>query len=257
MTCLSSSTRSSAMTSSGAAPAAAAPAMQCDVVMKGGVTSGVVYPGALRAIGARYRFRGVGGASAGAIGAALGAAAEFGRSSGGFDRVEALPDQLGDGRLAELFQPQRSTRPLLRLMLLATGHDRPGAARGPLNKCAALIVALMVAFPFAGLSGAAPGLALLIYGAVIIKTPGILLIIAGLLVAVVGWIAAIAVRLKVKLTTDLPANLFGICRGLGAGSDHPGFTDWLSEQIDTVAGLPTGAGPLLFGQLWTGDVDIT
>jgi hypothetical protein len=54
----------------------------------------------------------------------------------------------------------------------------------------------------------------------------------------------------------VPANLFGICRGLGADPDHPGFTDWLSDQIDTVAGLPQDARPLRFGQLWTGDLDL-
>jgi hypothetical protein len=115
------------MTSTSTSQIPAAPAEQCDVVMKGGITSGVVYPRALSAIGTRYRFRGVGGASAGAIGAAIGAAAEFGRSSGGFDRMAALPGQLGDGHLAALFQPQPATRPLLRLMLIATGRA-PGAA---------------------------------------------------------------------------------------------------------------------------------
>src|SRR6266508_425958 len=102
------------------------PKAECDVVMKGGITSGVVYPKALAAIGSTYRIRGIGGASAGAIGAAIGAAAEFGRSSGGFDRLQALPGDLGGGKLASLFQPQRSTRPLLRLMFAATGSDRPG-----------------------------------------------------------------------------------------------------------------------------------
>ena len=67
----------------GAAVVAPRPECECDVVMKGGITSGVLYPTALYAIGQRYRIRGVGGASAGAIGAALGAAAEYGRAGGG------------------------------------------------------------------------------------------------------------------------------------------------------------------------------
>src|SRR5689334_17059316 len=104
----------------------AVPDRQCDLVMKGGITSGVIYPSALAEIGRSYRFRGVGGASAGAIGAAMGAAAEFGRASGGFARLGTLPTQLGDGRLAALFQPQPGTRVLLRLMLVLTGNDRPG-----------------------------------------------------------------------------------------------------------------------------------
>jgi predicted acylesterase/phospholipase RssA len=244
------------MTSTSTSEIPATPAKQCDVVMKGGITSGVVYPKALSNIGASYRFRGVGGASAGAIGAAIGAAAEFGRSSGGFELMAKLPGQLGDGRLAALFQPQATTRPLLRLMLIATAHDRPGAPRKGLGKYAALIPALLAAFPLASLGGLAPGLALAVYGAVILGTPGILLIIVGVLLAIVGWVAALGVSLTRKLTVDVPANLFGICRGLGADADHPGFTDWLSDQIDTVAGLPQDARPLCFGQLWTGDVNL-
>src|SRR6516162_6677204 len=141
------------MTSTGTSGTPGTPAAQCDVVMKGGITSGVVYPEALSEIGASYRFRGVGGASAGAIGAAIGAAAEFGRSSGGFARMAALPDQRGDGRLAALFQPQASTGPLLRLMLTATGHDRPGAQRTGLGKYAAFVLAALTAFPLASLAG--------------------------------------------------------------------------------------------------------
>ena len=245
------------MTSTSASQIPAGPAEQCDVVMKGGITSGVVYPKALSAIGARYRFRGVGGASAGAIGAAIGAAAEFGRSSGGFDRMAALPGQLGDGHLAALFQPQAPTRPLLRLMLIATGHDRPGAPRSGLSKSIALSFALLAAFPLASLVGLAPGLALVGYGAAAGGVPGILLIIVGIVLAVLGLVVAVAVRLKRKLTVDVPANLFGICRGLSEDHGRPGFTDWLSDQIDTVAGLPEQARPLRFGQLWTGDVNVT
>jgi hypothetical protein len=71
------------------------PATQCDVVMKGGITSGVVCPEALSEIGASYRFRGVGGASAGAIGVAVGAAAEFGRSSGASRGWRSFPVSSG------------------------------------------------------------------------------------------------------------------------------------------------------------------
>ncbi len=38
----------------------------CDVVMKGGITSGVVYPTAIAGLAQRYRLRNIGGASAGA-----------------------------------------------------------------------------------------------------------------------------------------------------------------------------------------------
>jgi predicted acylesterase/phospholipase RssA len=50
---------------------------QCDIVMKGGVTRGVVYPAAVAAIAKRFRFRSIGGTSAGAIAAVVTAAAEL------------------------------------------------------------------------------------------------------------------------------------------------------------------------------------
>lgn len=52
-----------------------------DLTMRGGTTSGVVYPLAVCEIATRFRVRNVGGASAGAIAAAATAAAELGRSS--------------------------------------------------------------------------------------------------------------------------------------------------------------------------------
>ena len=39
----------------------------CDIVMKGGVTSGVVYPGAVCELAKHYQFKSIGGASSGAI----------------------------------------------------------------------------------------------------------------------------------------------------------------------------------------------
>jgi predicted acylesterase/phospholipase RssA len=55
------------------------PERECDLVMKGGITSGVVYAGAIVELGRAFRFRRIGGTSAGAIGAAVAAAAEYAR----------------------------------------------------------------------------------------------------------------------------------------------------------------------------------
>jgi hypothetical protein len=49
---------------------------------------------------------------------------------------------------------------------------------------------LLAAFPFASSAGLLPGLALVSYGAAIFGTPGVLLIIGGVLLAIVGWVAA-------------------------------------------------------------------
>ncbi len=239
----------------GAAVVATRPECECDVVMKGGITSGVLYPTALYAIGQRYRIRGVGGASAGAIGAALGAAAEYGRAGGGFERLRTLPDELGEGKLATLFQPQPSTRQLLPLMLAATGHERlvaPSDSGKRRSKVLPVVKALLKAFPLAILLGAVPGVALVVVGVLEFVWPGWLLIVCGAVVLLVGVAVALAVRLWRKLTVDVPGNHFGICRGTAVGSDGPGFTDWLAEAIDRVAGLDAAAGPLRFGHLWTG-----
>ena len=51
--------------------------LDCDLVMKGGITSGVVYPKAVVRLARDYRINNVGGTSIGAIAAALTAAAEY------------------------------------------------------------------------------------------------------------------------------------------------------------------------------------
>jgi predicted acylesterase/phospholipase RssA len=89
----------------------------CDLVMKGGITSGVVYPKLLARLAQTWRFKCVGGTSAGAIAAAGCAAAEHGRQTGrrpdAFAALANLPDTLGspvkpgddDSRLFHLFKP--------------------------------------------------------------------------------------------------------------------------------------------------------
>lgn len=53
--------------------------LDCDLVMKGGITSGVIYPKAVVRVAREYQVRSVGGTSVGAIAAALVAAAEYER----------------------------------------------------------------------------------------------------------------------------------------------------------------------------------
>ncbi len=126
-----------------------------DLTMQGGTTSGVVYPLAVCELAGQFRFRNVGGASAGAIAAALTAAAELGRSeialhgerpvaevdepgdaAPGVPRIRrgfvGLTDIIGwltqtravDGdaeeyRLAQLFRPGAQTRNLFRVVVAA------------------------------------------------------------------------------------------------------------------------------------------
>ncbi|TCP55295.1 patatin-like phospholipase [Tamaricihabitans halophyticus] len=138
----------------------------CDLTMRGGATSAVIYPLAVCALAQRYVFRSVGGASAGAIVATATAAAEYGRSratpnqndgnqndgdqngggetpapdgsvSTGFAGLAELMHWLISGsgaarwRLAELFQPDRRLHRLFRL-LIATMQDSATTGRSRL-----------------------------------------------------------------------------------------------------------------------------
>lgn len=87
----------------------------CDLVMKGGVTSGIVYPGAIQEIAKEFNFIGIGGTSAGAIAAAVTAAAEYRRrktnSFAGFDMLQTVSDDMSrEGRLLSLFRPDKATK---------------------------------------------------------------------------------------------------------------------------------------------------
>src|SRR3954468_11072781 len=96
-------------------PRAAELAHEADMVMKGGITSGVVYPLAVCELAKQYRFRNLGGSSAGGIAAAFAAAAEYARDTGGFQRLAELPRTLGTN-LEALFQPSPRTKPVFNVL---------------------------------------------------------------------------------------------------------------------------------------------
>lgn len=82
--------------------------------MKGGVTSGVVYPNAIRKVAFEYRLRSIGGTSAGAIGAVLAAAAEYrpqhnAGSMVGFDKISDVAAELATGMPSGLSQSDLMT----------------------------------------------------------------------------------------------------------------------------------------------------
>ncbi|MFO0444463.1 MAG: hypothetical protein ACK50F_09325, partial [Betaproteobacteria bacterium] len=85
----------------------------CDLVLTGGVTSSIAYPGAVHALGSVFRFNGIGGSSSGGGTAALAAAAEYRRRRGspeGFRQMLSGTAEVAecfDGRtgLEWLFQP--------------------------------------------------------------------------------------------------------------------------------------------------------
>jgi predicted acylesterase/phospholipase RssA len=218
----------------------------CDIVMKGGITSGVVYPLAAVELAEKhgYTFRNVGGTSAGAIAAAAVAAAEFGRraetNKGSYERIKALPDELGE-RLTSLFQPSPRMRPIFNALLASIGGSRSSKALAPLKS-----------FPAGAATGALPGLALILF-AIFLHGASVLRIAAGaagLLALVVGAYLVVAF-LAVRRLRDLPTSYFGLCPGHDRAEDgrDPPLTRWLADLIDDLA-RKRGGAPLLFGDLW-------
>lgn len=111
----------------------------CDVVMKGGITSGVTYPKAVCEIASAYELRNIGGTSAGALAAAAAAAAEVGRDiqGAGFARLATLPGRLSaipksqsKSVLFNLFRPSGPTRPLFRIL---AAFQKGKVPRRPVN----------------------------------------------------------------------------------------------------------------------------
>ncbi len=94
----------------------------CDLVMKGGITSGILYPPAICRIAERFHLVGIGGTSAGAIAACAAAAAEYRRRTSGrgdgFERLEAVAEEIArPGSLLDLFRPDAATEREFRLVL--------------------------------------------------------------------------------------------------------------------------------------------
>jgi Patatin-like phospholipase len=135
---------------------------ECDIVMKGGITSGVVYPAAVVALSKNYRFRNIGGTSAGAIAAAVTAAAEHGRQTHGgtaFTGLAGIPKWIATaGNLFRLFRPNSSTRPIF--TLLTRILDSPPGE----NKLYAATAAILSWNPALSILAAVPGTLLVVVG---------------------------------------------------------------------------------------------
>lgn len=239
----------------------AVPDRFCDVVMKGGITSGVVYPFAITALAEKFRFKSIGGTSAGAIAAALAAAAEARRSSGGFSELAKLPAFLGadaadkkGSNLFRFFQPQPATRRLFRIAVASLG----GGWLALLRVC----VALLWQYWWATLLGCVPAAAFASlswhhchgYFCALCLLLAVLLLIAGVGI-VVSW------RVFHDVTHGLTGNMYGLCTGL-----TPEFSDvrdehavknkgkpltyWLTETLNGFFERKPWENPLTFGELW-------
>jgi len=240
-----------------------APQQECDLVMKGGITSGVVYPGAIRKIAGKYRLRNLGGASAGAIAAVAAAACEFRRNQGAENAYDVLREVSAEisqpGFVQGLFQPRPKARPAfdvaLRLVTSSGSLNRRLltalvsilGARGRFIFWAIVTVVLWAAVIAIGVWALAGGglgtleiVAVALLGLVALP-------IAFLLLAA---IAAIALTTFVgELDRALKETWFGMCSGKTEdGYSQSGLTDWLHSTIQKCAGL-TEDRPLTFRDL--------
>jgi predicted acylesterase/phospholipase RssA len=217
----------------------------CDLVMKGGITSGVVYPRAISLLSHHYRFRGIGGTSAGAIAAAITAAAEYQRrekngSRKGFDLLEDLPRQLGGEakkgkrKLLCLFQPQPSTRRLFAVLVRTLNKG------STTSRWLSVFKGLLMAYWPAAVLSIIVAWAVAQSGA---WFTALLLLVIALPLSIGAWV-------YLDITRKMVANGFGLCKGMTEEKDIEALTPWLHDMIQTAAGLGKEDDPLTFGALW-------
>lgn len=221
---------------------------ECDLIMKGGVTSGVVYPHAIRKVASEYRLRSIGGTSAGAIGAALAAAAEYRRqtnagSTAGFEEISDVAGELATG-MRDLFQPSPETAPLFMLLLAAVdqnGGGLPGVLRAMLRIFRGRIIIGTV-------------LAVLTIG-IGVWVGNWAICALGVLLSCLLTVWLIARSVKTMVAVDLPAQDFGLCSGKTEPTGNgPAFGDWIAQKIDKIAGK--SGDPLTIGDLKAHKIDL-
>lgn len=224
---------------------------KCDIVMKGGITSGIVYPGLICKLAERYQFQSIGGTSAGAIAAALTAAAEYARKNGlgagtnAFGEVAKVPGWLGapsdvapGSNLFNLFQPQPEMKVLFKLAMTFL-------VQGWMQRIFLCAKALWLEI----LVGLIP-----LLGLVYLTWAGsgwrrVLSIALGAFIGIAGMAAAAAVGILFR-AGRWSSNHYGLCTGYSAEKKGcaPSLIGWLNERINTVSGMPSGH-PLTFGDL--------
>lgn len=230
------------------------PIEYCDIVMKGGITSGIVYPNAVLALAERYTFKNIGGTSAGAIAAAALAAAALGerRRELAPAEVHGEDSKLGFRGLAEvagrlktpgfilgLFQPTRGARRLFDLVLAFTRRPGPlgsGIAAARLVGATAPVTTLLTAF--------------LLLAPIWLSGGPTAFLLA--LVPSAAFALALGAFVTLRfLAGEIRANELGICPGRKVpvnGSGGEGLTDWLHRVLQEMSGQQER--PLLFQDLW-------
>jgi predicted acylesterase/phospholipase RssA len=252
------------------------PELECDVIMAGGITSGVVFPQAILKLKEKYAFRSIGGTSAGAIAAAISAAAEFGRRGGfegckGFSAIDAVPLEL-QANLKTLFQPAPAHRPLFGFLNSLIGVNRLGWLRMvftvlgnavrffPVWSALGLlfwgvvivgqVVDLFDGRVSAKLIDVMPWLGNILPLPVWLAGTAVFICLAALCMAALVGSALIGLLRGVNA---LRRSNYGLCPGIRQGGGEPALVDWIDARINAAAGLQkdnTGKQiPLTFGDL--------
>jgi len=243
----------------------------CDIVMEGGVTSGIIYASAVAELAKSYRFSSIGGSSIGAFAAALTAAAEYSRRRGsnvGFKLMEKLPTELAEEddqnetRLMRMFRPQHGTRRLFKIFLASLDKRSTfsrlvcGLTEAIRQYWRAVLLALVAT---AGLVLSGP-LVLTWLGWSTPPPYGFHMRVVGLgswiLALLIALAFAVALTLLLGIAWDfrceLVPNGFGLCRGWSEEErmDSPDLTGFLHASIQLAAGRnPIDDQPLTFADL--------
>jgi predicted acylesterase/phospholipase RssA len=232
--------------------------------MKGGITSGVVYPKAVVTLAQQFRLKNIGGTSAGAIAAAAAAAAEFakqtGAETGGYDLLAKLPELLGTKNgsghtnLFTFFQPQEKTAPFFRIL---TGALETNGWKAALLKLVGRAGIVFLPWTLLGL-GFGLGLSALEFSHGY-WLPAILWLVLGVIASALTAVIAFIVSFGSNVT-GAEGNYFGLCTGMSTdpADDHArgpsrngqSLTIWLTKYLNELAGLDPDGDPLTFGQLW-------
>jgi predicted acylesterase/phospholipase RssA len=239
--------------------------LPCDLVMKGGITSGVVYPAAIKRLSEKYVFRNVGGASAGAIAAVIAAACEYHRRRDGaaadaFEELDAVNAELTQPHFIQsLFQPTEAARPTFEA-LLAFQAGEPGTVASRLAGALRVLARRSPAAAAIVLGAVALWIAFVVVTVVALAAGGVttLEIVAFALLALVSAVALVVLlaagaaaalaHLAAGLNEGLIANGFGMCSGKE-------LTAWLHKKTQKCAGLQPGDAPLTFADLAGKDKD--
>lgn len=255
----------------------------CDLVMEGGITSGILYPPAVEELAKAFRFKNISGSSVGAFAAAVTAAAEYRRRHGsieGFRTFGALPGRLaeetdGESHLYWLFRPEPSTQRLFRVFV--AGLNRTSWSRrlkeGALQALREYAVAAKLGIlAVSALFGA--GLAILSlvgalgigFGSLPTVALGVVAVIGAvasyLVLAALGALIGVLLAVARDVVEGLVPNGFGLCKGGPRPEIHqedskypapqtPTLTESLHDLIQACAGRnkPEDA-PLTFKDLW-------